>query len=669
MKQKSNSLLTLRGLVVATTLGGMVLLSSCKEDETAQGSGDPSREVTFSAYAQQGAKTRIGETTSSTIDDFNAFAIWSGDGKPLPNLSPANVGGGQGNWTYNPKQFWPVNGTIDFYAFSPDDATGLTVNYSKTNYQPADLTIDYEVTAPPNILSDPSNQQDLLVAVKPGVSCLLPAPVSLHFQHALSRIQLKARPVVDGSTYLVSRVKFLHLSNKGKLALSTANVPDGDGFEYNDDVLTRTPLVLWENHNSKTTNYEFVWGAAVEINDHLAYTDILAGDSAFMVLPQTTELGDAIPVANLADAVDPSDSNFYIRIDFASKDEPTEVRVKYYAVREPLDPAQNLPLTFEAGRSYTFVVDLSGIDYIKFADVIVSKFNEAFADRELPVIDITADPDPAVAVNYEPAPHKGFAGSNIYWDSVNQRLTFDDVDDTAHEAAQGVYFKWGSLVGISPAGAWDGTTTPIYAPIGLNGKHEAVRIPDVYDIDANPPTTPEEWWSVIAVGSEDDIYVSDLGIDDYSLGGYGSYLNSDPQNIAEFKGDICAYLSGRPGIPEGYWRMPANAEFEPASDYAREGVVENNNFVWLDDSDKDDGTFEITNGYRLKYSGKFTFFPASGLRNDSNGALNDLGTGGYVWSSSPFEVFGLNLSFKATFVSPYSEEHRAFGFPVRCVKK
>ncbi|MBD8347832.1 hypothetical protein [Dysgonomonas sp. HGC4] len=45
-----------------------------------------------------------------------------------------------------------------------------------------------------------------------------------------------------------------------------------------------------------------------------------------------------------------------------------------------------------------------------------------------------------------PSPHKGWAGSNIYWNGSN--LTFDVI---AHANYQGVYFLWGSLWGISPS--------------------------------------------------------------------------------------------------------------------------------------------------------------------------------------------------------------------------
>jgi hypothetical protein len=627
---------------------------------------------------------------SDKMQNFNAFAIWSGDSKPLPNLAPATVTGGQGGWTYGPpKQLWPQTGTIDFYAYSPDDATTptyLTAHYNATDYTPAHLYISYTVPTPPSDLAQVSPQQDLLVAVKPDVSCNTPGPVTLNFQHALSRIQLKARPAIAGAKYVVNRVKFLNLSNEGNLALSTANIPDEDGFDY-DDVLPHAPLVLWTDHNAKTTDYEFSWTTPVEVFNHAAYSNIITGNDAFVILPQTTELGDIIPIADFVDATnpaDPADSKFYVRIDFAPEGNPTDVKVKYFAVREPLDPAKNEPLSFEAGRSYTFIVDLSGSDYIEFANVEIHAFNEAFTDSELPEIDITPDPNPVLTADaYMPAPNKGFAGSNIYWDSVNERLTFGDVGDTSNETNQGLYFKWGSLVGISPVGNWDATTV-LYTPTGINGAYEATTA-DAY--------AAGDWTQIAAAAGTRNFDAGQdpiVGVDDLRLSGYVSYLNTLPAELAAFKGDICAYLSGRPGIPEGFWRLPTSAEFEygtydplvpfvsPGA-YDREGSVNDkgtpdrgdDEFLWTAGaSDQIDGTFSIANGYRLEYaSGKYAFFPASGSRNNSTGALNELGLRGYAWSSSPYGANGRYLSFNAPGVNPAYSSNRARGFAVRCVKK
>ncbi|MDR0989673.1 MAG: hypothetical protein LBM06_09505 [Prevotellaceae bacterium] len=62
-----------------------------------------------------------------------------------------------------------------------------------------------------------------------------------------------------------------------------------------------------------------------------------------------------------------------------------------------------------------------------------------------------------------------FAGSNIYWDDVNKELTFvKEPYDMSKVMYQGLFFRWGGLQGISPAGNWNsstaaGTGTPVYS--------------------------------------------------------------------------------------------------------------------------------------------------------------------------------------------------------------
>ena len=65
------------------------------------------------------------------------------------------------------------------------------------------------------------------------------------------------------------------------------------------------------------------------------------------------------------------------------------------------------------------------------------------------------------------------------------------------------------------------------------------------------------------------------------------------------------------------------------------------------------------------------FLPAAGYRRNSTGALTNVGTDGYYWSSSSYAagyVGAGGLSFGSGDVNPLSGGYRAYGFPVRCVR-
>ncbi|MFR9606826.1 MAG: hypothetical protein SNG97_06585 [Rikenellaceae bacterium] len=59
---------------------------------------------------------------------------------------------------------------------------------------------------------------------------------------------------------------------------------------------------------------------------------------------------------------------------------------------------------------------------------------------------------------------------------------------------------------------------------------------------------------------------------------------------------------------------------------------------------------------------------ASGNRNYSTGAMNNVGTNGYYWSASPNSTTnGYNLNFNSSGVNPANNNNRSNGFQVRPV--
>jgi len=58
----------------------------------------------------------------------------------------------------------------------------------------------------------------------------------------------------------------------------------------------------------------------------------------------------------------------------------------------------------------------------------------------------------------------------------------------------------------------------------------------------------------------------------------------------------------------------------------------------------------------------------AGNRNNSNAGLNNQGSNGNYWSSTPNGINANNLNFNATGVNPANNNNRANGFSVRCVK-
>ncbi|UEA86475.1 FISUMP domain-containing protein [Alistipes senegalensis] len=127
--------------------------------------------------------------------------------------------------------------------------------------------------------------------------------------------------------------------------------------------------------------------------------------------------------------------------------------------------------------------------------------------------------------------------------------------------------------------------------------------------------------------------------------------------------------------PEGYRVAP--------KDLWNRFTVDGGNYGSQDTNDKRNATFNASNrnslsdqhGYHFYYTawqtGETDFYPASGYRNRASGALTNVGSGGYSWSSSPTQSSASAgfLYFNAAYVHPQGNYSRAYGFPVRCVRE
>jgi hypothetical protein len=140
-----------------------------------------------------------------------------------------------------------------------------------------------------------------------------------------------------------------------------------------------------------------------------------------------------------------------------------------------------------------------------------------------------------------------WAKSNIYWDG--QKLTFDRTP-LGHENYQGVFFKWWSLVGISPVGDGDSAIT---------------------------------------------IYVPGVGAQTISTSSYGSW-----GSIPGGSSDVCTSI-------DNDWRLPTVLEFGSGSAWS---VGSSTASIVSDPTGK--GSVSVGSTYNTSYGN--VFFPMSGSR-------------------------------------------------------
>jgi hypothetical protein len=255
-----------------------------------------------------------------------------------------------------------------------------------------------------------------------------------------------------------------------------------------------------------------------------------------------------------------------------------------------------------------------------------------------------------------------WAGSNIYWEGDEKagRLTFDPTGETQNEGFQGVFFKFGSLVGISPAlvdgdDAF-GTDLPLY-------------VPDERATSQWSPTTAAamQYASWYAIPHMDKSYYanSGRGRDDTSA------TDADQSIFASFRGDICRYRGEKEPTRLSDYRLPTSSEFGAVISWTRKGsFVTGDNSVATPFGQTNLLTAPLQLGYATHAKMDNVILPASGFR-DLDGKLRaTVGFDGYYWTASEysaaeawiFEYYG------GTIIRPIRFLERDYAFPIRCVK-
>jgi hypothetical protein len=255
-----------------------------------------------------------------------------------------------------------------------------------------------------------------------------------------------------------------------------------------------------------------------------------------------------------------------------------------------------------------------------------------------------------------------FAGSNIYWkwndpedEAQGGYLTFElngvPIDD-ARQRYQGVFFKWGSLVGISPQRV-DPTLTGTYLqtnPYIVSGAY-APRYAPTYNA-----TEPENsTWAKLTTALGWDQIPSFYNIS-FTVGGEraDSFADKTTTEYPNQRGDICRYLGHTNPALAGY-RMPTLVELlyggydsfnytrYVSEDWEISPPVGNrwtrmgDASAWAGDAwagvgwvDSPHGTYQVPVG---AYFGLAAMLPASGKR-ASDGLLRNVANLGHYWSSS-----------------------------------
>ena len=262
-----------------------------------------------------------------------------------------------------------------------------------------------------------------------------------------------------------------------------------------------------------------------------------------------------------------------------------------------------------------------------------------------------------------------FARSNIVWDATNNKLTFavTAADNATIPAnVQGVFFKWGSLVAVSPVGNTYASNQILFSPNG----------------------TTNYTWANIPYASETTGKFGTHGTDEDDFAGYdgGSNTNGPGFNASTNKGDICRYISSQPGWQHGKWRLPTSAEQQALINEVT-SVSNNGGFGNItgapNTGNNAHGFWQVpsgrwlgagaanvnTRGTEAVPGSSSVYFPAGGYRYSSNGYTNGAGSSGYSWSGSSGNTPNAYYLYVYSGTAYWGNYTRCYGFTVRCIRE
>lgn len=224
-------------------------------------------------------QTRASETTESTITSFGLFATaypgnanaWNaGNNDFTPDYIYDVQVYKDNNWTLN-NYFWPVGKMLRLCAYSPYKAQNVTISEKSKTGNP-ELT--YRA---PRILE---NQCDLVVAVSETKCTESTSSVAMNFKHVLTRIQVKAASTMPAGK--ITRVAIRNIYNKNTLIMGLNNI-------------------TWKNEHTIDGNWNYCeYDTEVRVGGK--DVDVMTGNNALMLLPQTLPSGAVLEITYTPDA-------------------------------------------------------------------------------------------------------------------------------------------------------------------------------------------------------------------------------------------------------------------------------------------------------------------------------------------------------------------------------
>lgn len=248
-------------LLLSVVVSGMVLMTSCSENEPVAPDNFNSNttEIRFAATAN--ASSRSSDITTLNLSSFQVYAFVDSSNEVF--MDNVQVTKGAGNqWVYSPVKYWPTT-PLDFYAFAPSDWVPATALKSRSKFVYSNYGMEDVIYAVSMDRTQPTSQTD--------------AQVRLNFRHALSKVSVFLACANPAITVKVSSVSLVGISQEASFAFPTAST------DVTGTTITPASLGTW---NDYSTPHAYVLYMAQSPDDLLTLTSTLTDVNPEGYLPQ-----------------------------------------------------------------------------------------------------------------------------------------------------------------------------------------------------------------------------------------------------------------------------------------------------------------------------------------------------------------------------------------------
>ena len=335
-----------------------LVLSGCAGEAVEETSSSSASEINFDAYVGRNASTRSSITDMKFLQGgewnagFGVFARY----KNTHLMDTEHVTWRENHWGYDHIRFWPSEGTVDFYAFSP------YLEVVKMGCLPDRLADKADINSKDTYIDFPSNTSpvDLIWANQPGKKAPTSptdSKVTFQFKHALARLSFDITAnqelLEDGTVITVKEVRLYGASETSGIFRMAGylNLKTGDWIPYNNGYswfYTWTPdgKVDGKDDEQLKTDGPVYKLTASQLDDktHSITND---KDSYIFIIPQ------------------PKPANFNLKITYTVKqgDFQEDVTVKKDLLKV-FPPGDDSKPFIEGGKAYVFHLKL--LDPINF---------------------------------------------------------------------------------------------------------------------------------------------------------------------------------------------------------------------------------------------------------------------------------------------------------------